>query len=513
MEANNRSKNVALNASWAIVSQLVVVIFGIASRKVFLDHLGAELLGVNGLFSDVLSLISFADLGFGTAIMFSMYGPIARKEFSSVASYLLFFKRIYNYVICAVILISVAFVPFLSAVQTDIPLNELRIYYLLFQISNVIQYVWAYRESYVIACQEERKLSMANLIYAILSNILLIVSIIAFESFISYLVVNIACITIKKVILNVYITRKYPITRLENAKELQKDEKKSVLRKSMALLVTKIGNLAINQTDSLIVSYMLNVTLWGFASNYLMIKKAIFTITDKIYASVLPSMGNLVAFNDKERELNVFLKYDFLNSWLHTFCFVGLACLSTPFVSLVFGENVTLSKSFVFVFCLASFIDGLRSPISILREATGSYEVDKWYTIVAAIVNLGLSIPLAHFFGLNGVFIGTIFAMIVLHIFRTFVLFRGGDYSITVVEYLFIVLKHILLGIAVYFTTDFFVGIITGYSSGILSFILSLLVVAILPNLLLTVVFNKNAFYLECRTIVIDKLNKILSHK
>ena len=118
------------------------------------------------------------------------------------------------------------------------------------------------------------------------------------------------------------------------------------MNKSIALLITKVGNLIINQTDSLIVSYFISVVQWGFASNYLVIKKAIFTVSDKIYSSVLPSMGNLLVSNNKEHETKVFLKYDYLNAWMHTFFFVAFVCMSNPFISIFFGKDAVLSYSF-----------------------------------------------------------------------------------------------------------------------------------------------------------------------
>ena len=424
--ANNisRTKNTSLNTFWALISQGILVLLGLFSRKVFLDCLGAELLGVNSLFSDVLILFSFADLGFGTAIMFSMYKPIAENDESKIRSLLVFYRQIYNYVIAALILISILFIPFLFLVNTDIPIGEFTIYYSIFQVNNVVQYVWAYRESYVVASQNERVLTKLNLYFQVFTTLLLILCVVLYHSFYGYLIVMLLLNIIKKIWINRYIIKKYPTTIIKGVPNIENGEKKSIIKKSFALLITKIGNLLINQTDSLVVSVMINVTQWGLASNYMVIKRAIFTITDKVYSGLLPSVGNLVASGNKDNELRVFLLYDFLNAWLHTFCFVVFVCLSSPFVRLFFGENALLSDSFVFFFFLAALFDGLRSPVSVLREASGAYEVDKWYTIVAAAVNLVVSLPLAYLYGLNGVFIGTICAMIVLHISRSIVLFR-----------------------------------------------------------------------------------------
>lgn len=493
LNSQGRVVNASLNTVWAIISQGVTVLLGLFSRKIFLDHLGAEYLGVNSLFSDVLMLFSFADLGFGTAILFSMFQPIAENDENKIKSLLLFYRDIYNYVIIALIFISIAFLPFLYTINTEIPFNDLIIFYGLFQINNIVAYFWAYRTSYVIACQKERVLTKISLFFSFFTTLIVILFIILFSNYYVFLAISIVSTIAQRVWTNFYIIKKYPITIVKDAVPLKKEEKINVLKKSYALLVTRIGNLLINQTDSLVVSTMINVAQWGLASNYLVIKKSIFTITDKIYSGLLPSMGNLVAGGDKEKELNVFLRYDFLNAWLHTFVFVAMATLSSPFVTLFFGEKALLSDNFVFFFFLAAFVDGLRSPVSVLREASGTFEADKWYTMLAAFFNLGVSVPLAYFMGLPGVFIGTICAMSVLHVSRSWVLFRSGNYSITTQKYLWIVLVHIFIGLLLLMILYIIFGYIEPLiPNTFLLFALKALIVLIVPNLLWALIYNKN---------------------
>lgn len=493
LEKKGRLSNTILNSFWATASQLIVVLLGLFSRKVFLNNLGAELLGVNSLFSDVLILFSFADLGFGTAIMFSMYKPIANSDTIKIKSFLLFYKKIYNYVIISISVISLLFIPFLTEIKTDIPIDDLTIYYIIFQLNNIIQYVWAYRENYVIASQNERLLSAINIIYSILSTIVLLTSVIIYKNFLIYLIISFVCILLKKILVNVYIVHKYPITRLENASELAKDEKRGVVSKSMALFVTKIGNLMINQTDSLIVSYAINVIQWGYASNYLVLKRSVFVITDKIYGAILPSMGNLVAEGNREKELQVFFKYDFINAWIHTFFFISLSCLSSPFIDLFFGKGMTLSNTFVFVFFFSAFLDGLRSPVSMLREATGTYEEDKWYTILAAIINLIVSIPLANIFGLSGVFIGTIIAMVTLHICRTIILFKKDTYTISANHYLYKIFIHVIVGLLLLCATRLVCNYFhSSISNDLVSFICMIFTICILPNFIWIIIYRNN---------------------
>ena len=501
----SRSQNVLLNTLWTVLCQFAIVVLGLFSRKVFLGQLGAELLGVNSLFSDVLMLFSFADLGFGTAIMFSMYKPIAKNDANKVGSLLLFYRTIYRYVIATLIIISLCFIPFLGTIKTEIPVNELIVYYMFFQFANIAEYVWAYREGYVIACQRERELSVFNLVYNIIRNIAQIAIVLLFSNFILYLVVGAVCVVVKKILVNWYIVKKYPVTTLRGVQKLSKAERKGIMNKSIALLITKVGNLIINQTDSLIVSYFISVVQWGFASNYLVIKKAIFTVSDKIYSSVLPSMGNLLVSNNKEHETKVFLKYDYLNAWMHTFFFVAFVCMSNPFISIFFGKDAVLSYSFVFVFFFAGFIDGLRSPVSVMREAGGSFEKDKWYTIVAAIVNIVVSVPLAMMLGLNGVYIGTICAMFVLHICRTMVLLNGNDYAISTIKYLLVLVRHALIGLLICGITFYLVQLLDKFAiNKYLLFVIKGILVCIIPNAIWIALSINN----ECFRELMDKLKE-----
>lgn len=502
--SSGRVANASLNTAWAIASQGVIVFLNLFSRKIFLNYLGAELLGVSSLFADVLLLFSFADLGVGTAIMFTMYRPIAENDNNKIKSLLLFYRQIYNYVILVLILLSFAFVPFLYTIKSNIPIEELLIYYALFQFNNIVLYLWAYRESYVIACQRERYLTKINLYFQVAITILLIISVILYSSYLVYLLLTCFFCFGKKIFVNQYIKKNYPVTIIDGAESLCKSEKRSILKKSYALLITKVGNLLINQTDSLVVSVMINVTQWGFASNYLVIKRAVFTVTEKIYSGILPSMGNLQVSEDRERTKDVLLLYDFMNSWLHTFCFVAFVTLSSHFIELFFSKEVVLPDDFVFVFFLAALLDGLRSPVSVLREASGSYEADKWYTMIAALVNLAVSLPLAYFWGLNGVFGGTIAAMIVLHVSRTVVLFNDASYNINPYHYLLIILRHVILGLILLGFTYYLSTLIDVYiQARLISFLVKCVIVAIVPNLLWVLIYYRSPYFCSVKNLII----------
>ena len=162
----SRTNHVAKNILWAIINQAMMIALSLISRKIFLNVLGAELLGANSLFSDVISLFSFADLGFGTAVVFSLYKPIAENDQIKIKSLLQYYNTIYRYVIIVLIAIAIAFVPFLPNLKTTIPLGQLTFYYFLYQASCVLGYVCAYRETYVSACQKQRIITKFGILFS-----------------------------------------------------------------------------------------------------------------------------------------------------------------------------------------------------------------------------------------------------------------------------------------------------------------------------------------------------------
>ena len=230
---------------------------------------------------------------------------------------------------------------------------------------------------------------------------------------------------------------------------------------------------------------MINVTQWGLISNYLLLRSAISGLMNKIYSAFLPSFGNLIAKGSKERQLQVFNVYDMANSWIYAFCFVALASLSSTFISLYFGEKNIVGETTIFFLFFAFYIDGLRTPISALWEASG----DKWLTILAAVVNLITSIIFVIQCGLSGVYMGTICAMLILLFGRPYILFRGQKLC---TEYFMVLLCHIMLGVMAYLITHILCCLVESqYGISIQSFFLMIVLIVFIPNLIWLVYYHQ----------------------
>jgi len=507
--ATGRTKNVTINIAWVIINQIITILLSLISRKIFLDILGAELLGANSLFADVMSLFSFADLGFGTAVVFSLYKPIAEDDKDKIKSLLKYYRTIYRYVIVVLVAISIVFVPFLPLLNTTVPLEQLILYYFLYQLSCIIGYICVYRETYVSACQQQRIITKFGIIFSVTQILMQIAVVELTANYAAYVITALVLSVIRKIVINLYIIKKYPETIVGDAIILPSEERKNVFNSAKAVLVHRLGNLAINQTDSLIVSAFISMTEWGLMSNYLVLKTAVSRLLDNVYSAILPSMGNLVAKENEKKQIKVFNTYDFVNFWLYLFCYVSLGTLSSQFISIYFGKEYVLDEISVFIFFTAFFLDGLRTPVSAMREANGSFRTDQWYTILAAIVNLIVSISLVRLMGLNGVYLGTCCAMVVLHIARSIMLFRRWK-DCKASSYLFRVLKYTLVGIVLYQLTLFVQRVFcvnTDNSVGV--FLICGICAISIPNLLVFILYRKSERFNDTMLLIKNKFSKL----
>lgn len=495
-----RTKNVLLNSFWAIFSQIVLSIVNLLSNKIFLSYLGEELFGVNSLFTDLITIFSFADFGFGTAISFSLYEPIANNDIKRIREILRFYRKIIFAIAAVLLIIGGLYLPSLKYIKTNISLSELKLYYLIFIVNCVLEYLFAFRESYITARQEIRVLTIFNMIVFTLKAIIQIIVVMLYKNFIAYLIINTMSIIVRKFGENKYIKRKYQETITSKCDVINNEEKNKLCKNAFALFIQKIGDIVIGKSGSLIISYYIGVSELGLLTNYILLKNAINSIMSKFYSIVLPSFGNLLTDKNIKKEKELFYIYDFFNKWISMFCFVGLSCLSKQFISIFFGEKYSMSNIVLFAMYFSFYIDQLRLPISMYREASGIYEKDKWWTIVAAIVSVFVSIMLIDLVGICSIYIGYIFASIILHIFRSKNVFNN-IYNESVTKYLFNMIISMFVCLICFFITKSVCDLLVNINMNIyITFILSIICVVILPNIIFVIINIRNKHLKEILT-------------
>lgn len=411
------------------LSNAITGILGIALQKIFIIKLGETLLGVNSTYSSILSVLSLAELGLGTAVNFSLYGPVARGDKETVKAYMQFYKKAYRVIALVVACVGLLLVPFLKFIIKDpvgIDSNaDLINYYLIFLFNTVSSYFVAYKYSLPNAEQKNYIQSNVLTITKIATVLTQIVLLLLVPNFYLYLLAAAAIELIQKIFANAYLNRKYPLLKEKNVRKLTKEELSDIKKKTGALVCHKVGDAARLQTDSIIITGFINVTMSGYVDNYNKVINLIANFVNVIFNSVISSFGNLIATESGEKQYEMFRVYRFFASWIYGYAAVGFFLLLTPFISWYYGDRFALPAAVVGAILIDFYFKGERVVLSNYKTAAGVFEQDKFLPLIQGAVNLVLSIVLVQRIGLLGVYIGTIVSGLIANVIRPVIIYRA----------------------------------------------------------------------------------------
>ncbi len=407
----SRTQNSARNAIWTLLARVVTLILGFVSRMIFLRFLTTEYLGINGLFSNILTMLSLAELGVGNAIQFSLYKPVKEGNTEKIKSLMRIYQSAYRWIAVFVVVAGVAILPFLDFIienKPDIPEN-INIIYLLFIANSAVSYLFSYKQTLLHADQNSYIVTICNSITAIGQNIVHLVVLFLTRNFMVYLISTIACTFLNNVFIAIYVNKKYTYLQEKNVEPLKKEEKKTIFRDIKSLSISKIAGVACNGTDNIIITKLVGLNSVGLASNYTLI---INTMSNMIYAmlsSMTGSVGNLNADSDVKQRKSIFDQM-FLMSYL------VYGCISTCIIVLVnqFVGEVWLGKEFlvsyatIIALMLIGFQSGMNFTAYTFRTTLGYFDEVKYVYVLTAVLNIGLSIAFGIWFGLAGVYFATV---------------------------------------------------------------------------------------------------------
>ena len=405
----SRLEMTAKNAFWSYFSMGVSFVLQFISRTVFIYFLGEGYLGINGLFSNVLGVLSFAELGIGTAINFSLYKPVAENDVEKIKSYMYYYKWAYRIIALVVCILGIILIPFLDILVTD-PGNvgNITIYYCIYLFNTVTSYFVSYKYSLVNAEQKNYIYTNVNLIITASTIIIQIISLVIWKNFLIYLLVAAVFGVFQKIFISRYFDKLYPYLKDKKVKKLSKNEKNTLISKVKALVIHKIGDVSVHQTDNIIVSAFVSTKMVGLLSNYNLIISTVTSCINILFNSVTGSLGNMVATETKEYQYQIFKKYRFIGFWFYGFTAIALSILMSPFIELWIGNRMVVGALTINLIVLDYYMIGQRICLNNIKSAAGVFEPDKYVAILQAIVNLVTSIIFVKLIGLPGVYVGTI---------------------------------------------------------------------------------------------------------
>lgn len=408
--SDSRTKNSARNAVVSLSFYAAYTIVGFILRKVFIDTLGNDYLSVSGLFTNILTVLSFAELGIGNAIIFNLYKPIAVGDTEKIKSLMKLYKKAYNIIGAFVFGAGLLLIPFLNyLISDDAPeiKENLVLLYVLYLFNTSISYFFSFKQSIITANQKNYIVSVYTNTFKILQQVLQGVFLILTHNFIAYLLIQIACTVLNNVLIARKANRLYPYITDKEYTPISKDERKGIFKNVRALFMYKLGSTVLNGTDNIITTKVIALSSVGLVSNFNMVITAISAIVDQIPNAVVASVGNLNASESKEKKNQIFDVMFFACVWIYGFCASGFFFFSNDFVEIVFGAKWRIEPIVIFALALHFYVSSVMSPTYTYRTTLGYFVQGKYAPVAASVINVVLSVLLGKWIGLSGVFFAT----------------------------------------------------------------------------------------------------------
>jgi len=403
------------NSASALLSNAVSILTKFVVQKVFIDALGIEYLGLNGILTNIVAALNIVELGISTAIIYNLYEPLRNHKTEVIKSLLRFYKKAYNIVALLTAVIGVALMPFLHFIIHDaIPDTNIYIAYVLVLSSSVISYFLSYRQSLLYASQKGYVITNVQTISSILIAGMQILLLTLTKNFYLYLVVKILVQLLQNIFLHKIAEKRYPSLCRKNASKLERQIEKDIFQKMRALFMHKIGSFIVFSTDNIVISAFINVVTVGLYSNYSMIISALETLFSKAIKALTPTVGDMLVDRDYIKNYKTFKRVRNVNFVIALMSSASVMLFADLFVEIWLGGEYILPEFTVYILVLVHFQKMMRESFSVFKEAAGIFYEDRFVPLIESLINIVVSVILVQVMGLSGVFVGTFLSSLVL---------------------------------------------------------------------------------------------------
>lgn len=411
--SQSRLNNSAKNISFGFIAQIIQMVLGFVSRTVFIKYLSAEYLGVNSLFSNILSMLSLAEFGLTAAFVYELYKPLSENNKPQIAIIVRYLKKTYHIVGLVIFITGLVLLPFLDQIIAHKPATvteDLRILYLFFLFNSASGYFFSYKIS-LLDADQKISLSTINAIkFTIIQNVLQILVLVFTQNFLFYLAVQLLVQLFSNFWISRIVDKKYPFLSESNHLKIDVEVRKRIRKNVQASFLSKIGGVMVNGTDNLFISYFVGLALLGKFSNYVMLFALVNSMLMIIFANIKSSVANLVTKESLERQREVFRTLNFLN-----FIFFGTSALLiffciNNFISVWVGEQYVLPTDIPFLLAINFFIVGMQNGFWTFKGAYGFFTYGQYLVLGTATINLILSYFLGLQYGIVGILAATAIA-------------------------------------------------------------------------------------------------------
>ena len=408
--ADSRTSNVIKNSGASLLNKLVHMLVQFGMRTVFIYFLGNEYTGVSSLFTDILQVLSLMELGLDTSMIYSLYGPLARQDHQRISALMNFYRKAFTVIGFAVLGAGLLCVPFLQYIVKGVPniKEDIRGIFLMYVATSAFSYFLVYKTVLLRANQKSRIISNWTTIIYVTESIAEVILLLIFRAFYAYLIVHLLATVLRNIILSRKTDKLYPDYVGKTEERLPREDRKALFRDLACLTVYSTAGVVIHSTDSIFISSFVGTVQVTIIGNHTLIINSIRHIVSQIVNTTKPSIGNLAAKSDTEKQETVFYRMFFISFWVSCFTCTGLFVLLNPFVGDIwFNPSYKVSMVIIAVMVANYFIPVMGFPVESFRTANGLFVQGWMRPAIMAALNLVLDYFLGRAWGIFGIFIAT----------------------------------------------------------------------------------------------------------
>jgi len=506
-----RVRSTIINISAGIGNQLIITVLSFISRTVFINSLGIEYLGVNALFINILGMLSLAEAGIGSSIVYSLYKPVADNDHNKINILMRLYKRAYLVIALVVTLLGLSLLPFLDYVVKDSGVPNLSLIYLIFLLNTAAPYLFTYKNSFLNVCQKGYIVTLVFTVSSILSTCLKIGILYYTENYILFLIVDCTITICTAYYLVIVVNRMYPFLKNKVVGKLDAETRNGIVKNVKAIVIQNIGAYLVLGTENILISSFVSIVAVGLYSNYKMLIDIGRTFINQVFNNMYHSIGNLVSKESDEKIYSVYKVMLLLSFWLYSIITIALYILIEPFIQIWIGSEFLMTSGVLIVLMLIFYERGMRNSISTVKTTAGIFHEDRFAPLGQAAVSLAISIVLVHQIGIAGIFLGSFLSALAIPFWVTPVLVYKKVFHKPVIDHYRKIAYYTVIGIATIYLTDYICGFI--HAASFMQLFAKAIVVLLTVNAVYFILFHRTEEFAYLRGIGKSLAGKLIKKK
>lgn len=503
-----RTKNASRNMFFGIIQKIYTIVVPFLMRTAMIYFMGVQYLGLNSLFATILSVLNLAELGVGSAMVFSMYKPIAEDDSEKICALMRLYKIYYRVIGLVIAVLGIALIPFLPyLIKSDVPqgINIYILYFLNLGTTVFTYWLFAYKNCLLSAHQRNDVGTKIGMIISTFTYILQFLCLWLLRDYYIYLIIAFATGILSNIVTAIVTTKMYPDYKAKG--ELPKEERKQINKRVRDLFTAKLGGTIVNSVDTIVISAFLGLSTLAIYQNYYFIMNSVMGFVMIIFTSCTAGIGNSLVTETEEKNYFDFKKLAFLIIWIATVCISCFICLYQPFMKIWVGEKYLLGMDIVVLLCVYFYLYLVNNLSCVYKDAGGIWHEDRFRPLIGGLANLVMNLMMVQYIGIYGILLSTIISYImvampwVIHNVFKLVFKRSPK------EYVLMILKGALVSTVIASLCYVICQLVP--LQGILQLIVNGAICLVVSNTALIIIYRHNKMYIP----FLDLLDRVTKNK